>query len=161
MSLDATPSGPDSNSYCDVASADLYHDNRLHNDEWDNAGNQDKESALIQATSMLDDLDWSGSVDLDSDQALRFPRINLTDKDGRTLDGIPKFLVSATCELALSLLRSEDVSPEAATKRIKVATIEMEYFEASVSVGTLPENVHNIVVPYLTSGNNSVQVVRV
>lgn len=160
MSLDATPAGPDSNSFVDVAFADDYNSERLFNQEWADASVSDKEASLIRATFTLDQMDWIGYLNSDTDQALRFPREELTDRDGRELTGIPTFLGNATCELALSYLRTEVVSPEAATKRVKVSSIEMEYFEKQVSPGQLPDTVRYIVAPYLSSGTNTVNILR-
>ena len=163
MSLDATPSGDNSNAFCDVASADDYHGDRLHNDEWDNASDTDKEAALIQATIMLNELDWLGSIDSEATQALRFPREELYDKDGRELSGIPTFLVNATSELALNLIREEYISPSiaAAQKRVKAGSVELEYFEVTPISGPIPSRVMAMVYPYMSGGANSVKIERV
>jgi hypothetical protein len=163
MSLDATLSGENSNSFCDVTSADTYHGNRLHNNEWDEASDSDKEASLVQATYMLNELEWSGTIDEDSVQALRFPREELLDKDGRTLSGIPTFLINATSELALHLLREEFVSPSlaAAQKRVKAGSVELEYFEVTPIGGQIPSKVMGMVYPYISGGPNSVSVERV
>lgn len=160
MSLVATSGGPNSNAFCDVATADLYHLNRLFNQEWSGASTKDKESSIISATSLLNDLDWSGNLDLYSEQALRFPRENLYDKDGRELTGIPTFLVKATSELALELLRSEDVSQTVGTKRIKAGSVEMEYYETPYSGSMLPKSIQYIINPFLVSGYHNVKLVR-
>lgn len=160
MSLVATPGGTDSNAFCDVATADTYHIDKLFNQDWDDFATLKKADALIQATFILNSLDWYGSVDPDSGQALRFPRKDLLDKDGRELTGIPTFLVIATCELALKLLRSEDVSQPVGTKRVKAGSVEMEYYEAPFSGSMLPTFVQYVVRPYLLSGLNSVKIVR-
>ncbi|MCA1806776.1 MAG: hypothetical protein LC687_02770 [Actinobacteria bacterium] len=160
MSLVATSGGTDSNAFCDVATADLYHLNRLFNQGWSEASTKDKESSIISATRLLNDLDWSGNLDLYSDQSLRFPRENLYDKDGRELTGIPTFLVNATCELALELLRSEDVSQTVGTKRIKAGSVEMEYYETPYSGSMLPKSIQYIINPFLVSGYLNVKLVR-
>ena len=162
MSLDSTPSGDNSNSFCDVASADTYHSERLHNDEWDNASVSDKEAALIQSTILLNELDWYGDIAKDSTQALRFPRENLFDKDGRELTGIPAFLVNATSELALSTIREEYLAPaiSASQKRVRAGSVEVEYFKETPMGGSIPSRVMDMVHPYTSGGVNNVKIER-
>ena len=71
-----------------------------------------KEKALIQATSMLDEyFNWFGSI-LDEDQRLRWPRYSAYDRDGYVYDEeeIPEEIKNATCELALRLLQGDTLT---------------------------------------------------
>jgi hypothetical protein len=160
MALDATSGGTSSNAFCDVASADIYHSERLFNSEWSEASDNEKAAALIRATFLLNELEWKGYVDTASTQALRFPREELYDRDGRELTGIPNFLVTATCDLALELLRSENVSPEAAQKRVKAGSVELEYFEKTPGAGPLPEYISRYISFYTIGGSYNVSLVR-
>lgn len=160
MSLVSTTGGVDSNAFCDVATADLYHSERLFNSDWTEASTTEKSAALIQATIYLNDLDWLGNIDTESTQALRFPREDLYDKDGRELTDIPSFLIHATCELALDMIKSEDVSQQVGTKRVKAGSVEMEYYETPYSGSMIPKTVQYLINPYLLNGPNSVKVIR-
>ena len=108
MSFDATI-GSGQNSYSSLADANTYHSERLHNSEWAACDNESRESALIWASRSLDDwFQWKGEP-TDTDNGLRFPRTNIVDRDGTLLDSslIPAFLVRATAQLALELIRKD------------------------------------------------------
>ena len=98
----------DANSYVSLAEAVAYHESRLFNDAWVNAGNPEKIKALIWATRVLDRVRFKG-FPATSSQALRWPRIDVENIDGELLDSesIPTQIANATCELALLLLTSD------------------------------------------------------
>jgi hypothetical protein len=59
MAIDATPSGPDSNSYGTLAEAEAYFQNsRMNFDVWD--ASVEQEQALLYACLMLDRYDYIG-----------------------------------------------------------------------------------------------------
>lgn len=120
MALDATPGGENSNSYVTLAQASAYHATHLYASSWTTAASATQETAVIMASRTLDDwVDWKGSKQ-DDDQALRWPRWNVYDRDGIAFeeDEIPVFLINATSELARYLL-STDVTAEPDTKGFK------------------------------------------
>jgi hypothetical protein len=160
MSVIATPGGADSNAFCDIATADNYHSERLFNQDWKDASDDDKEASLIRASFLLNEMDWAGSLDASSSQALRFPRDGVYDQDGRELTGIPKFLVAATCDLALELIKSESVAPENPLTRLKAGTIELEFNGSTKASGSIPSYIMAYVARYLISSANNVGIVR-
>jgi hypothetical protein len=127
MPLDATPGSQSANSYATVAEADAYHLTRLHNAQWSSATNDVKEAALIWAARLLDQETWKGyrSTEL---QAMRWPRYDVVDADGYTLNGVPRILKDSQSELAFLLLQS-DRTADSGTEgfsRIKVDVLELE-----------------------------------
>lgn len=160
MSVIATPGGADSNAFCDIATADNYHLERLFNQEWKEASRENREAGLIRATFLLNEMEWVGSISSDSDQALRFPRDGVYDQDGRELTGIPKFLVAATCDLALELIKSESVAPENPLTMLKAGPIEMEFSESTKASGSIPSYIMAYISRYTTSSANNVRLVR-
>ena len=90
----------DSNSYVSVAFADDYFTSRGVS-EWTALETTAKESALIRATDFVDNcFEWKGQKGT-YEQALQFPRKNLTDKSGYSVVDIPTVLKQAVCEASL------------------------------------------------------------
>ena len=86
-----------SNSYVSVEYADKYFTD-TNNNKWLELPNEEKESALIKSTQFIDVVfNWKGKKKTYK-QALNFPRIDLVDKDGYIVEGIPKSLMIAVCE---------------------------------------------------------------
>ncbi len=101
------------NSYATVAEAELYFVDRINVATWTAADETVKAQALTTATSMLDNLDWSG-VAVNSTQSLAFPR-NSEYFDPRlgisviSNDITPNRIVLATIELAYHLINNSDL----------------------------------------------------
>jgi hypothetical protein len=100
------------NSYVDLTDANSYFTDRLDVAAWESANDTQKEQALVTATSMLDNLDWTG-VAVSDDQTLAFPRSG-TYFDPRLgtdviLDEltVPTRIDVGTCELAYHLLNND------------------------------------------------------
>jgi hypothetical protein len=107
--LVATPGALTANSYCTVAEADTYHDERLFTDDWTGASADDKTVALIWATRQLDQLyAWTNFPTSErSLQALQWPRSGMLDVDqiSNIADNvIPRELKWATAEFARQLI---------------------------------------------------------
>lgn len=93
---------------------------------------------------MLDTLvDWDGLKSTTS-QALRFPRTWLIDRDSAadatsgylSSTEIPKFLISATCELAYDILKNDGFSvAEGELSDVKVGPISIAFSEKVKSRG--------------------------
>ena len=101
------------NSYVTVAEADAYFQERLDSAAWLDADVERKTQALITATSLLDNLSWTGAAVSES-QPLAFPRYG-SYFDPRlgieiTLGEAPKRVTTSVMELALHLLTNEAVS---------------------------------------------------
>ena len=95
------------NSYASVASADSYFSTRLDAAAWEEASPDNKEKALVTATSILDVKEWGG-VAVSSSQPLSFPRTgSYFDKaKGLEIDfeGHPSRILKATYELTYSIM---------------------------------------------------------
>lgn len=93
-------------SYVDVTSADDYA-NFIGNSDWVGLEVADKERYLQLATMFIDDiLIWNGDL-LDYTQALNFPREDLIDRNGRSVEGVPDPIKLSTIQLAISSLDHE------------------------------------------------------
>lgn len=114
--LTATPASPAANTYVTLEDATVYLvDGRLYSEAWTGATPTNQERALIQATRLLDEwFDWYGIVRT-REQALRWPRSGVLDREGYNLDydTIPVDVANATADLALELLkRDRSAEPE-------------------------------------------------
>lgn len=121
-------------AYVDVAYVDTYFADRA-NAAW--AGTTAaKQAAIIKATDYIDTR-WGNfflgrSEFPDTPQALCFPRLNILNKDGRFVTGIPTNLKKATAEYALRALTItllpdptiDDSGRAIASKSEKVGPIE-------------------------------------
>lgn len=107
------------NSYVDPAGAvaTAYFEGHLRPTAWTAATTGMRETAVAQATRILDTMvDWKGVV-VDSDQELAWPRAGIVrpDKTVQPLDAVPKAIAHATLELALALLTSDRTTDTAQT----------------------------------------------
>lgn len=111
----ATPKDPTANSYCDEDFASDYFDARLNSAAW-SADPTLQPTALVMATNRLEQEKYLGTRTTTT-QALKFPRVGITDDDGATLDPdvVPLVVKQATCELALALLIAGTSDPTAGT----------------------------------------------
>ena len=153
VSFDTTIGGANSTSYVSVSDADDYWSTRLYSTAWDAASNTEKENSLIFATRLLDAwVDWKG-VRSTEDQALRWPRWDVYDRDEYLLDSdiIPTEIANATAELAGTLL-SEDTTSQPDTlgfSRLKVDVLEMDIDKIDRDkYGALPDSVISMVEAY-------------
>lgn len=163
MALDATVGGVDSNSYIDVDTADLYHEVRLHNDEWFDASIEKREAALQWATNILDTLDWKGSK-ATTEQALAWPRSEVYDQSGTLLDSasIPKFLIHALSEYAWELMKGDRLvdSDTKGIKEVQAGEVRVKFDKHDRQTKT-PIYVMRLLQPYLHSSfGNFVKVER-
>ena len=150
--IDTTVGGASANSYCTRAEADSYHDQHLYGDTWKSAEAYKKDMALIWATRLLDEqVEWKGERST-RDQALRWPRWYVYDRDGYALatDAIPTFLKNATAELARYLL-TEDRTAERSygIKSVQADVVSVEFNPADQKP-ILPQSVRTMVEAYGT-----------
>ena len=137
-----------SNSYCTLDEADTYHEGRLHVSTWTSAGDDDKETALIWATRLLDELVvWDG-LKYTEDQALLWPRDGCLDRGGYEIltSVVPQFVKDATAELARYLIGADRTAENDTRgfKYLRAGTLEMEISKYD-RAGVLPDSVWNIV----------------
>lgn len=173
MALDASIGGASSNSYVDLASADLYFSTRLYSDAWLNAQTTEKEAALITATSRLEEDQYIGGR-ASSTQALSWPRYAAEKRDVPGVTGgystyyagyylateIPKPLKDATCELALALLQSELILQQpqgGAISSLRLGPVDLTFHKGEV--GILPAQVARL-LRWLRIGSSGVPMVR-
>jgi hypothetical protein len=164
--LVATAGDADANTYATLVEANAYISARLHVSTWEEAINDDKNRALLWATSLLDDLvGWAG-LKGGTTQALRWPRTSVWDIDGQsvTSTAIPQFLKDATSEFAFHLL-SEDRTLE--TNRDMMGFESMQVGPLSVKIDrytkkpVLPTSVQTIIRDYsISSPRSSKTLVR-
>ena len=101
-----TAGAANANTYASLAEAEIYISARLHVSSWQDETSDNKNKALLWATSLLDDLcHWSG-LKAGTTQALRWPRTSIWDIDGQAVTSvaIPQFLKDGTAEFAFHLL---------------------------------------------------------
>jgi len=160
----ATPKGTTSNSYCDLDYADAYHEAFSYPEAWEDAGEDDKNRALVTATRLLDTwFEWFGEVTTLT-QALLWPRrgvlkpgisetqpVSLAANDwhepfGVLLDQdvVPIIIQNATSEMARTLLegnRNSDSDIETqGIEFIKAGPVELK-FKGGVTAKPIPDSV--------------------
>jgi hypothetical protein len=155
-----------SNAYVSVAYVDSYFLDR-NNTAWV-ASTTQKQAAIIKATDYIE-VRWSsrfmGRKEFaNTPQALSFPRVNIIDRNGQYVTGIPEKLKRATAEYALRALSSEllpdptidDSGLAVVAKREKVGPLEEQtQFQANVTNPTLIRpypTADRLLEEYVTSG---------
>jgi len=104
------------NSYVSLDEADTYFETRLRADDWFETDCEEKEIALVTATSMIDHSRWAGQA-VSETQALAWPRIGsvFDPRLGKTVNFVstateaPQEVQDATCELALHLIQNPTI----------------------------------------------------
>lgn len=126
------------NSYSSEAEADQYHENHGDPAAWSGALQADKEDALRSASFFLDNKygsRWRGRRENDYvENGLDWPRVNVIDDDGFTIDSnvVPKRVKQATAILALNVINGDTLTPDQSNpgtikrRRRKVGPIETE-----------------------------------
>lgn len=105
MAIIATPGAINADSYVTVEEANGYFFGSKKA-AWDAIQTSDKEARLKEATRLLDQFfDWSGSINKDSQQSLRWPREGAYDQDKRLIpdDVVPTAVKQGAFEWALHL----------------------------------------------------------
>lgn len=160
-----TAGASNANTYCSLAEAETYISGRLHVTAWTNDTTDNKNKALLWATSQLDDLiSWYG-LKATTTQALRWPRTGLYDPDGQSVTSvaIPQFLKDAAAEFAFHLL-SEDRTEETnrdlkGFKSVKVGPLSI-VVDPNTRKPIIPLSVQTMIRYYTLQGNSSKSLVR-
>lgn len=148
LTLDATVGGEDSNSYATEAEGDSYHESRLFSTIWTGSTTAIREAALVWASRILDyTFDWSGDK-YTIEQAMRWPRWAVLDRDGQLFDSneIPVELKDAVSELA-RLLIDTDRTAESGTEglsKLKVDVIELT-FDKLDRIDSIPDEIYQMI----------------
>lgn len=130
----------DANTYASLASAEVYHAERLHNTAWTAATDAIKAAALAFATRVLDSsFEWEG-YPFRSEQRLGFPRGGVYKPNSDSLidaGSIPRELVDATAELAFRLIEgdpySETEADKAGLRSLRAGPVTLEFSDYDVS----------------------------
>ncbi len=130
------------NSYISVAGADSYFEAR-NNLTWAALSDEDKEAALLYATSWIDSrYSWPGSIIADA-QTLSWPRMGAYDADLRSISSatIPQAIIDAECEAALAhvvAVLNEVRERGGGLAYAKVDVLEVSYFRGAAAGRTFP-----------------------
>lgn len=156
------------NSYIDVLAAQVYFDNRLYSDAWDNASDNDKAKGLIMASKKLDRLPIKG-VKANYLQAMEFPRALETDYRywqymSLTIDAhfygywyvepeVTQNVKNAVCEEALALLKGVPKRVELQRQGVKSFNINgvSENYGSGKNMLLLSQEAKEFMEPYLGS----------
>lgn len=167
--IDATPAGPNANSYLTVAEANTYFDSRLPlTIAWDDVDS--KETLLVMATRTLDKLltpyktlfyqngvayyrvrpAWTGAPSTTT-QRLCWPRTGMFDQNGNAIGVliIPQDLKDATAEFAGQLGNADrtldnDVIVQG-IKSIKAGSVALSFGDG-IMPQVIPDAVYNLLV---------------
>lgn len=163
------------NSLVDLAFADDYHQNR-NNGDWAGLSEDEKKAALIHGTDYLSaEFDFKGCKKWSEyeGQVVAFPRVEISDKSGRPVVGVPLGVKRSVCELAFFSTKEHlyghtttTVNKNVKVKetRTKIGPIEevIKYEEgsgSSVTDAPIYPQIVNWVRPYL-EGSGGGKVVR-
>ena len=133
---------PSANSYVSLEYADEYMSN-TGKTAWADMSANAKKAYLINATNYIDrtysKIGWKGIKKYHRNQPLCFPRVELYDKDGFEVEGIPEELKKAVCEASFIAISNSLFTVKHASgtiKRQKVDVLEVEYYsEDKTSTG--------------------------
>lgn len=146
------------NSYATVSEADSYFEDRLDVAAWTSANPTQKAQALVTATRLIDELDWTGTAVSDT-QTLAFPR-NGVYFDPRLgsdviLDetSVPSRIIVAIYELAYHLLNNDGLLDDTGTvKNLSIGSIKLDTIN---SPSKIPLNVKRIIRPLQVNGGSN------
>lgn len=145
------------NSYVTINEANTYFEDRLDVAAWTTASDAQKSQALITATKLLDELNWTG-VAVSASQSLAFPRSGTyyDPKIGMEVEltsSIPNRILLGTYELAYHLLNNDGVLDETGSVRdISVGGISLN---SIIQTSKIPKTVKSLIKPLQTnSGAN-------
>ena len=141
-----TGSTANANAYISLADADIYFTDRL-NTTWEDADEDVKQSAIIQATDYIDQRFRFIGQQRNLSLRTQWPRINAIDINDNVRSDVPFEVVEATAEYALIALdQALNPAPERdvtgqriSMKREKVDVIEEETRYAAGSLFALPD----------------------
>lgn len=147
MAINATPGSPTADSYVDVTESDSYFFGSKAT-TWAALSISAKEALLKEATRLLDQFfDWSGDIELDSTQSLRWPRVGAYDADRRLIASnvVPKAVKQGTIEWAYQLNASGGFTVSSnSLDVIKVGPIRLD-FKDGANESSFPKMVIDIV----------------
>lgn len=169
--LDITWGGATANSYASIAEANAYHEKRLHTSTWNvsrTTPDATKISALIWATSLIDQLFEFDGTKISTTQNLSCPRHGMLNREGWMEDQAtkPQWIINAVAEYAYWLVQSDllAISNDDETnsgssellgfKEIKIGTITLKSSigesksSGSSTTSIIPNSVLLMLMPY-------------
>ncbi len=138
-------------TYISVTDANTYFNGRLNSSVWISPY---QEQALRMACKALDRENWIGTL-ATTMQALCWPRLGVTDKDGRSIDPtvVPQAIRDAQCELALKML-VDDLTDDSGTlgvHSVNAGGVAIVY-DGAAQQRRIPDIVKAIISPFLAFG---------
>lgn len=171
VTLTCTPGGASDNCLVSLTDANAYFANRLNssvNGDWTNdsagAARSDdvKKAALITATFRIDEETFLGQKSTTT-QALKWPRLDVTDEDGNYFDSdtIPERVKQATYICALELLKVDFISEDYLNNFsfFSAGSIQFKQFTQQ-SAGRLPAEVQRLLRFVMTGSGNGGRLLR-
>lgn len=158
ITLVDTVGGSSSNTYINLADADGYFERHLYSSDWLNAETEDRRASLVWSTQLLDQyMVWVGSK-ATLEQALRWPRAGVVDRDGYAIDSniIPEDVRRATAEFARHLL-IKDRTAEDSTRGFSEleADVLRLVIDKDDRVGVIPDNIAAMLTPHLAEDTSA------
>ena len=146
------------NTYASLADANAYWADR-GNATWADATDDEKSSALIQATAYLNGLSWTGSKV--APRKMAWPRVDV-EIDGYMVgsDEIPDAVIDATCYMAGEILGGAEplAAQDRALSSMTVGSVSMTWDAASPQAPQYPA-IRSILRGYIMA-SNSFRLVR-
>jgi len=150
--LVATAKSATANSYCTLAEADQYQDNRpAVSTTWADASENNKIRALLWATQLMESLfAWNGYATTTT-QNLGWPRTGLLERTDVVLDSdtVPSEVINAQSEYARQLLVSNlaqdnDIESQS-IKSIKAGSVALEFDSGAAYNKVVPDAVFYLI----------------
>jgi hypothetical protein len=152
------------NSYVSLDEAEDYFETRIDSKAWHDADDEDRESALITATMIIDENQFIG-VAVSSEQSLAWPRKGAFYFDPKygtqiapTEEEIPQRVKLGTMELAYQLLANENLLDQKTQtfEKISIGSISIEDTNSDVvRTPVTPPLTRKFIKPLLAAGGNS------
>lgn len=164
--VDATVGGASANSYLTVDEAEVILETSALYTTWDTTNPVAQGNALIRASRMLDEyIEWYGDIVTD-EQAMRWPRKNAVDPDGRTIEStvIPPAVKQGAALLAVELLVEDRQAERDDTglHSVGVGGAVSVTFDKRDKKKVIPERVRSVLRAYgsISGFNTTSRVVR-
>lgn len=151
-------------AYLIAQDADLFFQKRLKAELWFESSYEDRNKALIQATFLIDNLNFAGDI-AEVGQVLQFPRANTFQNSTKDVE-IPVEIKNACCLIALKLLDGVDIDLE--IKNLSMTQSKFHQVTANYDRNWVPEHLQAgipsaeawfLLKPFLRS-INSVSLIR-
>jgi hypothetical protein len=119
----------DANAYCEIAFVTDYLTERNRVTAWAALSTPVQQAAIIAATDYIELMNsrrFRGVKEFpETPQGLSFPRVDIYDREGYAIEGVPLKVKQATAEYA-DRARADDLLPDPATSSVGGAVIETE-----------------------------------